>query len=394
LDVADAIHHVLVEAQDVALRKHPECPEWLIRLVLKMHSSAALVISLNYDTLLEMAAAELCFGGSDVYLSENLRPFAFPAREGYLHSQVPRTFQLFKLHGSLHWTYSGTEEYFGQTIEDSNLPRWSVAAGNKLPFVLDDGKVPLIVPPTLNKSKYFDNEKVRWLWRRAALALSSARRVFCVGYSLPAGDLLMRLLLHDCKPPSGREVPFWLVNSDGCATNDYSQALPSWYSLRDTYTCDQDFKVVARFASDFVNGRLDGPMGNSPTAEPARGIAPLVQQGVCDGSSHRSLIDDKDFEVLRVNNSGLLLPDADGGTRFLPWIAFEGILLGADRGEYNPWGQDDDSIRLFLGNKLGAEWDRQVFTLLVKTGALVKYESEGKVRFKSLPGLIGHTGGK
>lgn len=90
LDLSDAIHYALVEAQDEVLQKHPECPSWLLALALKMHLNEAVVISLNYDTLLEMAAAELCFGENDLYLSTYLRPFDFPAREGHLYAPKPR----------------------------------------------------------------------------------------------------------------------------------------------------------------------------------------------------------------------------------------------------------------------------------------------------------------
>jgi len=71
------------------------------------------------------------------------------------------------------------------------------------------------------------------------------------GSPLPL-TLLMRFLLHDAKPVVDREVPFWLVNSEGDAGNHYTKALPSWYSLKEAYTRDRDFQVVSRFADDFV----------------------------------------------------------------------------------------------------------------------------------------------
>ena len=60
----------------------------------------------------------------------------------------------------------------GQSITDRDLPRWSSPADYERMFTVDDGRVPLIVPPTLNKTSYFDNELVRSMWQRARVALS------------------------------------------------------------------------------------------------------------------------------------------------------------------------------------------------------------------------------
>jgi hypothetical protein len=55
--------------------------------------------------------------------------------------------------------------------------------------------VPLIVPPTLNKSLYFNNETVRSQWILARRALADAARIFIIGYSLPRGDLMVNFML-------------------------------------------------------------------------------------------------------------------------------------------------------------------------------------------------------
>jgi hypothetical protein len=390
LDVSDAIHQVLVGSQDAVLRAQTVCPSWLQSLVFRMHSDRAVVISFNYDTLLEMALSELCFGGGDLYLSDYLRPFAFPARQGHFANSTPPTVQLLKLHGSLHWTYSGTEEYFGQTIEDTALPRWSVAAGNKLPFILEDGRVPLLVPPTLNKNKYFDNEKIRWLWRRAALALSGARRVFCVGYSLPAGDLLMRFLLHDSKPTCNRIIPFWLVNSDGKAAEHYKEALPKWCKLVDTYVCDGDGGVVRRFADDFVSDKFEAL--NVPSSGTTKqGIRDFVRTVLENNLKQRDFIDDSEFEIRRVDDCGLLLSDlSDGGVRLLPWFVCENMLRVAGGGKYDQPGPNERANKDFLTNKLTCNWDRQIFSILVNVGALITTEFDGKMQFRPLPQLEVH----
>jgi hypothetical protein len=226
-----------------------------------MHSNQAVIITLNYDTLIEMAACELMLSDGP-YISDFLRPFGFPAQEGRVAGHIPKTLHLLKLHGSLHWTYSGTEQFFGQSIEDRGLPRWWVAGSDLLPFSLEDGRVPLIIPPTLNKSRYFDNEKIRSLWVKAALALVHARRVFCIGYSLPAGDLLMRFLLQSVGA-SDRRIPFWVVNCDSAALAHYREALPSRYELKEEFIEEKNFGVVQSFADALTARALDAPTGSS-----------------------------------------------------------------------------------------------------------------------------------
>ena len=94
LDISDAIHQVLVNAQNELLRKHPVCPSWLLCLVHRMYAERAFVITLNYDTLLEMAASEFCFGRENTFISDFLRPFKFPATEGQVYAESPKSFQL------------------------------------------------------------------------------------------------------------------------------------------------------------------------------------------------------------------------------------------------------------------------------------------------------------
>src|SRR5690606_13414501 len=58
--------------------------------------------------------------------------------------------------------------------------------------IIKSGRVPLIVPPTLNKFKY--QEQLKNIWAKAASVLSEAELVFIIGYSMPETDVFFKYL--------------------------------------------------------------------------------------------------------------------------------------------------------------------------------------------------------
>ena len=389
LDLSDAVHRTLVSAQDDVLRKGLY-PNWLISLVYRMHASRAVVITLNYDTLLEMALCEICTPDGTIN-SRHVRPFAFPAQQGGFGISELRTIQLLKLHGSLHWTYSGTEEFFGQTIEDKDLPKWSVAAGNKLPYDLPDGRVPLLIPPTLSKTRQFENEKLRWIWHRASLALAHARRVFCVGYSLPPGDLLMRFLLHDSRPEKEGSVPFWLVSPDGAIEQHYRDALPSWYQITNAYVRDRDYEIVRTFADDFSAGDIEAE-GAQPTWNRHENLAAFLHSFLQLHTDQTDFIDGSQFSVVKVLQTGLILKHPRRpGSVFVSWDLFARVVKACDDGKFDQSARMREWQIQLLAKAVGYGFDREVLSVLINTGALVVTEKEDRMTFRSLPHLSPHS---
>ncbi len=83
-------------------------------------------------------------------------------------------------------------------------------------------KVPLVIPPTTDKSAWFNNELVRGQWLILGKRLRDAERMICVGYSLPPTDSLVHsLLATTC---IDREVV--IVNSSAKAPEHYAGLLP------------------------------------------------------------------------------------------------------------------------------------------------------------------------
>ena len=188
-------------------------PEWLRRLILAWHRREAVVITLNYDTLVEKACRDLrvsektsVLRPADIY-PPYFANLASRSGVGLWGGEVFPTFRLLKLHGSVNWHYSGREDFHGETIFFSDVPEFGPpgdeAARNARSQRLRDmaaDKETLIIPPVAEKTTYFNNETVRGLWKDAAAALQGAATLYVIGYSLPISDLGMRFFLAGNTP--------------------------------------------------------------------------------------------------------------------------------------------------------------------------------------------------
>ena len=195
----------------------------------------------------------------------------------------------------------------------------------------------------------------------------------------------MRFLLYDSRPWVSRRIPFWLVNSDGETIKHYEKALPPWYDLCNSYVCDKDYEVVPTFATAFVRGDLDRL--NDISVNPAPAIRKYLQTALSGSRSQKDYVDDSEFQVERVDDCGLLLPDAKGGVHLLPWKVCDEILQAASTGRYDH-DLDNSKRRSFVETTFQHAWDRQIFNVLVNTGALETTDLGGKVRVRPGPDLI------
>ncbi len=215
--VRSAVANYVAECQEGAIAG--AAPPWLLRLIRTWHVARATVITLNYDVLVEVALnsmVRVSFGAPNLPeptdILDGMPPV--PAGRQDVVSVVigsgldPRTeprpiiskratFKLLKLHGSLAW-YSVAGDPSGATLR-----RWPVQQSFGTSKPDDDeeirrtfpGRDRFIVPPSFVKSSYFNNPVIRELWTRAHEALSAARRVVVIGYSMPAPDIAMASVL-------------------------------------------------------------------------------------------------------------------------------------------------------------------------------------------------------
>jgi len=236
-------------------------PDWLRRLILAWHRRRAVVITLNYDTLVEKAARDLKESehGSVLKPTEIYPPYfadiASRSGAGLWGGEVPQTFRLLKLHGSVNWHYSGREVFHGETIFFSDVSEFGpatdeaarAATTERLRHMAAD-KETLLIPPVAEKTTYFNNETIRALWKDAAAALHDAAALYVVGYSLPISDLGMRFFLAGNSP--GADVPIRVVDIDTKVLERYRHFLQR--PNMDAGYVRPDNPVV-RFACDYAD---------------------------------------------------------------------------------------------------------------------------------------------
>lgn len=197
-------------------------PEWLQALIAYWHHNRCAVITLNYDTLIEQVASEVyCPKRRPQIPTGELYPIRLtpaviePTKTG----ELSQTFRLFKLHGSINWFYSGRSNFFGEELLyvpcKGGVDDAFGVEEHPAPFKVDwcrlrGGKTSLIIPPTLDKSAFFQHEALRSMWFQAGEAIKQASRVICLGYSLPSSDLTMAHFLKTSAPSSG--IPFEIVD--------------------------------------------------------------------------------------------------------------------------------------------------------------------------------------
>lgn len=212
-------------------------PDWLERLVNWWNERRSPVITFNYDTLIERAAAKLGIATGKVYplpmmdMNRMAVPGDFPS---------PENFKLYKLHGSANWFYSGASSFQGETIASLPATEWGESPQDIAEQVQEglSDKVPLIVPPTTEKGGYFQHETIRQTWRYASEALKSAERVYCVGYSLPLTDLGIQFFLQNSKP-EGKVDLVILNRTETCRVEEekcrYERMLGESYDINVDY---------------------------------------------------------------------------------------------------------------------------------------------------------------
>jgi hypothetical protein len=240
--------------------------EWFVQLVDRWDADRTPVISFNYDTLVEK-----------VYFAQggDSRGMRHPTQlyGGDMQSLDPQndigvdrsreSFRLLKLHGSLNWYYSGAPSYFGEPILYAPLGlSWSKLDDIDRWEKLGRGKVPLVVPPTADKSPFFANELVRSQWQQAAFELKFASRIFVLGYSLPETDLLTRFMLSSVSTGTPVHIVNKLPHAESLSDDEIrAQFLSRYRRVFHDVHMETDFvkvetEVVPEFARAYNAGTV------------------------------------------------------------------------------------------------------------------------------------------
>ena len=241
LDITDEIRNVLNKRERSAIDNN--CPGWLEKLAGIWHKNKAEVISFNYDTLVERAAAMIETEKNSNLTAGQLYPVQLTLasrRDGMVFSsEEVETFTLSKLHGSINWFYSGAAESTGEVIYYTHVDKWGTPTSRELrsQAAVSD-KTPLIVPPTTEKVRFFQHESLKRLWARALVSISGATRLYVIGYSLPESDLAVRLFLHAGGEGASPKKELYVVNSDCKVVSRYHELLDQVFEVKEKYVVD------------------------------------------------------------------------------------------------------------------------------------------------------------
>jgi hypothetical protein len=213
----DAIAEALIAAQHEVLAL--PAPLWLYEFIAALHTAEAIVLTLNYDVLIETAVSG--HNLPDHRGREVVRPLdvlgnlpPLPNVGARLVGPLCRTFRLLKLHGSLDW-WAVPNDPTGATLNrEDGSPTFGEPAGMSDEARHRDlpGRERFIVPPLSAKAGYYKNPLVRELWQQANRAVLEATRISIVGYSVPATDFVMASMLRGA---AGRDIPVDIVDLYG-----------------------------------------------------------------------------------------------------------------------------------------------------------------------------------
>lgn len=248
LRISKWLANYIEKCEDEAFKN--DIPKHIVDLAQWLHKTKTPVITFNYDTVLE----RVCYlylrvetwvpsphSWAEVRMplyASNLYPIPIgmiPQRAASTPLPPPQsTFYLIKLHGSINWFYSGGEQFPGEQVYfrlvDSVSPHSDMTGVDDLarlamgepsfpppPFDLKteidkllSDKIPLIIPPVAEKSRFYSNQTIRSLWGKARERLAQAEEIYCIGYSLPDTDLTTKLLLQTAC--AGKAKTVYIVN--------------------------------------------------------------------------------------------------------------------------------------------------------------------------------------
>lgn len=230
-------------------------PLWLLQLVAIWHAEQAVVITFNYDTLVESA-----FGALGVVKPHYDNGVSYELDGKQIVYPAPRSsgsggwqdaiaaddssFQLLKLHGSLSWYWSSGD---GSTVvQDRALPTFGRATSTTPELSGIKTLDRFLIPPVLSKDSYYNVNIAHMLWRTAHDAVANASRLTILGYSLPAGDRITAELLR--MTPKG--TPVDIVNRDigepQAATSPLGRATTLGFQVNKTWNGDRAIPAYVR----------------------------------------------------------------------------------------------------------------------------------------------------
>lgn len=184
LEITDWFHELGQNVTPGDPRDHP----WLARFRDKVRNENAAIISFNWDLILD----ELLFGED---LSAESYGFSNPMTEGPV---------LLKPHGSLNWFEDSQGRFLSEQKKVRLFPLKTPLRTADRVYAFKEFRpprskhdriyTPFIVPPVVLKR--FEKKVFETLWKNCVSALSTAKKVVFLGYSMPSADVHAQFILR------------------------------------------------------------------------------------------------------------------------------------------------------------------------------------------------------
>lgn len=293
-------------------------PTWLGELISIWHLRNSNVLTFNYDPLIECAFETMAFvdwRAQTRFQWGSLINYSPEGKAGSSYNEVggnvaPHpSFRLWKLHGSLNWHWVPGDET-GATVRRGRLPgefgQPDPVTGGELNWSAP-GRERFIVPPAALKSGYYGNPVTRAIWRRSYEALSKAKRITMMGYSIPLTDLSTSGMLAEALA-TATDARVHVVDFNPGTSTDPTSIMGRIGALRGSSTGVESVgegstaiqayvtRLVEEAAREAVKGIVDIRIANDPTI--------FVDWGEAGGHSNEA---GRSAAVVAVHG-----PDADG----------------------------------------------------------------------------------
>lgn len=249
-----------------------DSPLWLRQLVALWHVERAVILTFNYDTLLERAVngnppavtsseghVKSVLGDHVVFPAPPAPQAQFIGDSGAGHTD--KSFEVLKLHGSLGW-YWAAGDPSGSTlirVRDKHVFGSSVPLASEADFSGATNLDRYLIPPITSKDGYYGSYLANTLWRKARSLVASASALTLIGYSLPPEDRVASQLI--AQAPGEIEVS--VVDRDSGSITPPALVLGNLARLGITaVTAASGPECVP----DFVAGKLEAAIEELPSA--------------------------------------------------------------------------------------------------------------------------------
>lgn len=186
----------IIEERTTVAASQP-VPLWLRQLIAIWHVERALVVTFNYDNLLERAVNDIqltsvvdnhaeTLTADDVVFPAPVPPPAVTYAD--MEGSNRDSLQVLKVHGSINWYWNAADPTGSSLTRSRERSRFENLASGDRDFsgigMLDR----FLIPPVATKGDYYTPPLTKILWRIAGSSIRHTSRLTLFGYSMPPTD--------------------------------------------------------------------------------------------------------------------------------------------------------------------------------------------------------------